>query len=125
MGILDKIGGVSKSVSDATKNASDAGNLKNKILYEQERITEIFTEMGKTFYENPDGDLSPLRDLCEDIDKRKNRIQKMRLELNQMKGYKICPKCGTKLTDKFQFCGKCGTKLPDINDDDFSVSEIS
>ncbi|MCD7890369.1 MAG: zinc-ribbon domain-containing protein [Ruminococcus sp.] len=49
----------------------------------------------------------------------------MRLELNQMKGYKICPKCGTKLTDKFQFCGKCGTKLLDINDDDFSVSEIS
>lgn len=124
MGILDKIGGASKGVSDKAKNVSDAGNLKNKILYEQERIEEIFADIGRAFYEDPDGDLAKLRELCEDINVRRRRIMKMKFELNQMKGYKICPKCGVKLTDKFQFCGKCGAKLPDVSDEDFSAIDM-
>lgn len=124
MGILDKIGGAGKTVSDKTKNMSDTSNLKNKILYEEERIVEIFTEIGQKYYKNPDGDHSKLKELCADIDTRRRRIMKMRVEFNQIKGYKVCPKCGTKLTDKFQFCGKCGSKLPDMSDENFSTLNI-
>ncbi|MBQ8297537.1 MAG: zinc ribbon domain-containing protein [Ruminococcus sp.] len=124
MGILDKVTSAAKSATDKTKPSVDVGNLKTKILYEEERIVEIFTEMGKSFYKDPDGDHSKLRELCDDIDTRRRRILKMRLELNQVKGFKICPKCGMKLTDKFVYCGKCGTKLPDVSDENFSVLEM-
>ena len=112
MGILDKIGGAGKSVTDKTKSMSDAGNLKNKILYEEERIIEIFQEIGKLYYKDPKANVAKMDEFCADIDTRRRRIMKMKVEYNQIKGYKVCPKCGTRLTDKFQFCGKCGAKLP-------------
>ena len=52
MGILNKIGeaasSASRNVNEKTKNMSDTSNLKRKILYEEERIVEIFTDIGKT-----------------------------------------------------------------------------
>lgn len=121
MGILDKIGGAGKSVTDKTKSMSDAGNLKNKILYEEERIIEIFQEIGKLYYKDPKANVAKMDEFCADIDTRRRRIMKMKVEYNQIKGYKVCPKCGTRLTDKFQFCGKCGAKLPDMDDESYSA----
>ena len=45
----------------------------------------------------------------------------MRLELQQMKGKRVCPGCGMQFDEKYQFafCGKCGSKLDDpITDED-------
>lgn len=123
MGILDKFNDASKGVSDKAKNISEANNLKRKILYEEERIVEIFTDIGKKYYKNPDEDPSVFRVLCEDIDTRRRRIKKMRFELNQIRGYKICPKCDAEVNEKFQFCGRCGARLPDPEDEDFTSLE--
>ena len=50
MGILNKIGeaasSASRNVNEKTKNMSDTCNLKRKILYEEERIVEIFTDLS-------------------------------------------------------------------------------
>ena len=42
MSILDKLGDVSRGASDKAKSISEANNLKRKILYEEDRIGEIF-----------------------------------------------------------------------------------
>ena len=123
MGILDKFNDVSRGVNDKAKNISEANNLKRKILYEEERIVEIFTDIGKKYYKNPDEDPNVFRVLCEDIDTRRRRIKKMRFELNSMRGYKICPKCDAEVNEKFQFCGVCGARLPDSDDEDFTSLE--
>ena len=47
MGILDKFNDASRGVSEKAKNISEGNNLKRKILYEEERIVEIFTDIGK------------------------------------------------------------------------------
>lgn len=119
MGLLDKFNDVSRGVSEKTKNMSEANNLKRKILYEEERIVEIFTDMGKKYYKNPNEDPAALKLLCDDIDQRRRRIKKMRYELNQIRGYKVCPKCDAEVNDRFQFCGRCGARLPDMDDEDF------
>ena len=123
MGILNKFNDVSKGVNDKAKSISEANNLKRKILYEEERIVEIFTDIGKKYYKNPYEDPNVLKVLCDDIDTRRRRIKRMRYEFNQIKGYKICPKCGAEVNDKFQFCGVCGARLPDADDEDFSSLE--
>ena len=123
MGILDTLGGVTKGASDKAKNMSEANNLKRKILYEEERIVEIFTDIGKKYYKNPDGDAQELKVLCDDIDQRRRRIKKMRYELNGIRGYKICPKCDAEVNERFQFCGRCGARLPDMEDEDFMSLE--
>ncbi len=116
MGIFDKFTDASKSASEKAKSMSDSGNLKRKIVYEEERILEILTDIGKAYYKNPN-DTDELKDLCEDIDTRKRRIKKMRFELQSLKGVKICPNCQSEVMDKFQFCGACGAKLPTSEDD--------
>ena len=123
MGFFEAIGSVGKGASDKAKNISEANNLKRKILYEEERIVEIFTDIGKKYYKNPDSDTSELKTLCDDIDQRRRRIKKMRYELNGIRGYKICPKCDAEVNERFQFCGRCGARLPDIEDEDFLFLE--
>ncbi|MBQ1465011.1 MAG: zinc ribbon domain-containing protein [Ruminococcus sp.] len=123
MGILDKISDVSRGASDKAKNISEANNLKRKILYEEERIVEIFTDIGKKYYKNPNEDPAALKELCDDIDTRRRRIKKMKFELNGIRGCKVCPKCNAEVNERFQFCGRCGARLPDIEDDDFMSLE--
>lgn len=121
MGIINKLGdvasGVSRNVNEKTKNMSDTSNLKRKIHYEEERIMEIFADIGMTYYKNPEN-TEEMKACCDDIDTRKRRIKKMRFELQGIKGIKICPKCQSEVQEKFQFCGVCGAKLP-TSDDDF------
>ncbi|MBQ8436010.1 MAG: zinc ribbon domain-containing protein [Oscillospiraceae bacterium] len=121
MGVFDKIGnvvdGASRSINEKTKNMSDTSNLKRKILYEEERILEIFQEIGKVYYKTPDN-IEELKLLVDDIDTRKRRIKKMRFELQTKNGFKICPNCQSEVQEKFMFCGVCGAKLP-TGDEDF------
>ena len=56
MGLFDKVNQVSRSVSESSKSAAETSNLKKKIAYEKERIQEVMTEIGRLFYENPNGD---------------------------------------------------------------------
>lgn len=120
MGIFNKItdvaGDVSRNVNEKTKNMSDTSNLKRKILYEEERIMEIFADIGKTYYKTPEN-VDEMKALCDDIDTRKRRIKKMRFELQGLKGVRVCPKCQSQVQEKFQFCGVCGEKLPQCEDD--------
>ncbi len=121
MGVFNKIGNVvsdaNRNISEKSKNMSDTNNLKRKIAYEEERIVEIFTEIGKTYYKTPDN-VTELKSLVDDIETRKRRIKKMRFELQTKKGYKICPNCQSEVQEKFMFCGVCGAKLP-AGDEDF------
>lgn len=117
MSIIDKLGDVSRGVSDKTKSIAETSDLKNKILYEQERIYEIFTDIGKKYYKNPHEDPKVLKELCDDIDQRRRRIKKMEFKLNGIKGRKVCTKCGREVGESMAFCGYCGTKMPENTED--------
>ncbi len=121
MGVFNKIGSAvsdaNRNLSEKSKNVSDTNNLKRKITYEEERIMEIFMEIGKIYYKTPDN-VSELKSLVDDIETRKRRIKKMRFELQSKKGFKTCPKCQAEVQEKFMFCGVCGAKLPS-GDEDF------
>ena len=123
MGFMDMFTNASKTVSDQAKSASEVNNLKRKILYEEERIVEVFADIGKKYYKNPDEDPAVLKALCDDVDTRRKRIKQMRFELNSIRGYKICPKCDAEVNEKFQFCGVCGARLPEADDEDMTSME--
>lgn len=123
MGFLDKVSDAGKGVSGKVQSYSELNNLRRKILYEEERIVEIFADIGKKYYKNQDEDPAVLRALCDDIDTRRRRIKKMRFELNTLRGYKMCPKCDAENSDKYMFCGVCGARLPDVDDEDLTSLE--
>ncbi|MDE5583166.1 MAG: zinc ribbon domain-containing protein [Ruminococcus sp.] len=115
MGIFDKINDVQRAAAEKSKNVSETANLKRKILYEEERIVEIFADIGKMYYKDPEHDPAEFKILCDDIDTRRRRIKKMKYELNGLKGMKMCGKCNIEVSDRFQFCPRCGGQLPESN----------
>ena len=126
MGIADVVGSIGSTatgVADKAKSISEVGNLKRKIAYEEERIVEIFADIGKSLYENRNQDLSAFAPLCDDMDVRKRRIKRMRLEMNEIRGVKLCETCGTEVDEKYQYCGVCGAKLPSSRE--VQVGEVS
>lgn len=125
MSVMDVFSSASKGASDKAKNMSELSNLKKKIMYEEERIMEIFTDIGKKYYLNPNEDPAEFKKLCDDINIRRRRIKKMKFDFNNIKGCKICPKCGAEVSAKFQFCGSCGASIPDPNLDDDDTSDIT
>jgi hypothetical protein len=127
MGFMDAINSASKGASDKAKNMSEVSYLRKKIMYEEERIVEIFADIGKRYYLDPNTDRAELKKLCDDIEIRRRRIKKMKFELNTLKGCKICPNCGAEVNSKFQFCGNCGANIPDpsLDEDDNSDIKLS
>lgn len=115
MGIADVVGNISSTtsgISEKAKSISEIGNLKRKIQYEEERIVEIYADIGKSLYENRNQGYEVFAPLCDDIDVRKRRIKKMRLEMNELRGIKLCETCGTEVDERYVYCGVCGSKLP-------------
>lgn len=124
MGIFDKVNDAGRGVSEKAKNISELNNLKRKIAYEEERILEIYADIGKMYYKTKTENEAELKQLCEDIEIRKRRIKKMKMEFYNIRGYKICPVCNAEVNEKFQFCGSCGAKLPSVDDEDFFSEEM-
>ena len=123
MGIFDKVGETINTTADKAKSISELSNLKKRLQYEEERIEEIFSEIGKKYFEEPVQNKKLLDSLCEDIITRQKRIKRMNFELNELKGIKVCEHCGTQIDEKFMFCGVCGAKLPSFVDDKDSDSK--
>ena len=117
MGIFDKVGETINTTADKAKSISELSNLKKRLQYEEERIEEIFSEIGKKYFEEPVQNKKLLDSLCEDIVTRQKRIKRMNFELNELKGIKVCEHCGTQIDEKFMFCGVCGAQLPSFVDD--------
>ena len=123
MGIIDKFNDAQRVVAEKSKTAAETNNLKRKILYEEERIVEIFADIGKKYYKNPNDDPASFKILCNDIDTRKRRIKRMKYELISIRGSKICPKCNCEVEQNNKFCGRCGALLPETEEADFSFME--
>lgn len=125
MSILDVVNATSRSVNEKTRNMQEVANLKRKIVYERERIVEVFAEIGEKFYnmDPSNQDFSELRVLCDDVNTRKRRIKKMLFQLHNMRGFKICPQCKSEVNGKFKFCGTCGARIPEPEEDEFLKME--
>jgi rubrerythrin len=121
MSVFSKLGDAmsdaNRNINQKTKNMSEQSNLKRKIAYEEERIVEIYEEIGRNYYKNPQ-ETAILKELTDDIDTRKRRIKRMKFELQAKKGFKMCIKCQAEVDEKFSFCPVCGAKLPS-GDEDF------
>ncbi len=132
MGVFDKVGdtlsSVSKDVVNKAKTGSDVNKIKQQIVYEEERITDFYTQLGKIYY--TDKSANPTEQyakMCSEIESRTARVERLKMQINNLKGIKICKNCGSVVANNFTFCGICGTKLPEeVPDEDIQpVEEVS
>lgn len=78
----------------------------------QRKITELYTAIGKSYYENHQDDLNAEEQ--QDIDVIKKiyaQIEQCQEQIKQIKGVTSCPKCGGKIAYGSVFCSKCGAQI--------------
>ena len=122
MDFLNKLGKKASETYQATKEKastiSEELKLKSKINSLEEKIFEIYAEVGEIVYnEIKDGkDVSKeeVAIKCEDISRKKDEISKLKVELLAVKKIKKCINCGVELELEAEFCSKCGSKQPAI-----------
>lgn len=117
MGVINKAGdtlsNVGRGVVDKVKASTDLNKLKQQIVYEQQKISESFEEIGRNYYKEKPVHVAPENvKLFGDIDSRLQRIERLKVQMNELKGIKVCTECGATITNNFLFCGICGARLP-------------
>lgn len=104
-----------RELSDRAEEVYETQRLKNKISGEERQITKAMADIGKIIYKRyRDG--VPLEEeekaICEQIDDRREQIDKYKEEMKGVKGNRFCPSCGNPLGRSDAFCSKCGVACP-------------
>lgn len=104
-----------RELSGRAEEVYETQRLKNKISGEERQITKAMADIGKIIYKRyRDG--VPLEEeekaICEQIDDRREQIDKYKEAMNGVKGNRFCPSCGNPLGRNDAFCSKCGVACP-------------
>lgn len=104
-----------KELSGRAEEVYETQRLKNKISGEERQINKAMTDIGRIIYKRyKDGaEVSEEeKTICEQIDERKEQIDKYKEEMNNVRGTRVCPSCGNMLNRNDAFCSRCGAACP-------------
>jgi len=121
MEIFGKIGetlvNVGKDATQKAKDLSGAAKLNLDIKSKEDFVQKQFAELGKIYYQVHEGEENVEgAEHFELIAEAMAAIDKMKLELQGLKGTKVCPKCGEEVSEGAEYCSTCGEKLPIVVD---------
>jgi len=129
MAIFEQIG---KRLTDAgqgatqqAKNFAEITRLNGVISDKEKRISQIYTEIGRSYYEEhkDDPQAEGLEHIAE-INGLNAEILQCRESIKLIKGVTKCPNCGADVPLNAVFCNACGAKIiPAVRVEDVSVSQ--
>lgn len=104
----------SKDVAKKAKEIADVASLNSKINVQQDTITKTYADIGRYMYNNlinnTDEELAQLYTVINTATDEVNRLKK---EIDEIKGQKKCPGCGASVPAESKFCVSCGAKIPE------------
>jgi DNA-directed RNA polymerase subunit RPC12/RpoP len=110
--IKRKVADTTQGAVKATREFAETTRLNSRISEEQRQIGGLYSQIGKLYYEQRREDAEPPFDeLCAAITEAEEQIEKLRLEIQFVKGVKRCPVCGSDVPLTAGFCGKCGSTV--------------
>ena len=117
MAFFDKLSetltNASKDVSQKAKDLSGVAKLTMDIHTKEDQVQKLYAQIGKLYFEShKDDDRAEYAQIAQ-IKEMLVVIEDMKKDLMELKGTKICPKCGKEIDSKDTFCKGCGAKLAD------------
>ncbi len=101
---------------EKTTNLSEELKLKSKYNNLEETNYQIFAEIGEIVYneliEGRDVDKEQILAKTDKITINKNEMEKLKLQILDIKNIKKCVVCGNELNKDSEFCSKCGAAQP-------------
>lgn len=120
MSFFDKFG---KKVEEATQVATkkstelvEITKLNASIKAEEQKIQELYREIGEKVYEDFCIDNETYGDLdkiCVQIKDSHSKIDQLKAKVREIKNVKLCSNCNAQVSSSSAFCDQCGTRLED------------
>ncbi len=116
---------IAKEVAKRTSNAITQTKLAFSVNEAQNKIKDIYAEIGKSLYaKHIDGnDYTEFSDELLQIDKLMEEIEILNDKIAELKNSLKCQECGALNPNSSDYCSKCGSQLPKA-DEDFEESDI-
>lgn len=122
----DAAGRLAKEVAKRTSNAITSTKLSYAINDANNKIKDIYAEIGKTIYEKYlDGEAvdSEFTDAFEKINAYMDDIEALQAKKSELKNVLRCADCDTLNPVTSDFCSKCGAKLTVSDDTEEAVAD--
>ena len=125
---------LTKIVIDKTNNVVNQTKLKYAINETEDKISEIYAEIGKAIYDGreSDTDISDvISEKCDKIDSLQAEVSELKEQLAQLKETVKCSECGAYNHADDLYCSKCGQKLRTVEefaseyDEDAVIIDVS
>lgn len=117
MAFFDKLSetltNASKDVSQKAKDLSGVAKLTMDIHTKEDQVQKMYAQIGKLYFESHKDDDPTEYVQMEQIKEMLAAIEDMNKELCELKGTKVCPRCGQEVKAADVYCKSCGAKLED------------
>lgn len=114
---------IGRQVLGKANNVVGQTKLNFAINDAENKIKDIYAEMGKKIYRNrlsQTQDYDTLEENCAQIDKLFEEINALKDKMAELKDSVKCSNCGAYNKQDSLFCSNCGTPIKDSNDDSAS-----
>lgn len=124
----DAAGRLAKEVAKRTSNAITSTKLSYAINDANNKIKDIYAEIGKTMYEKylDDGNEADFASEFEKISVLIQDIEILETKKAELKNVLRCSECATLNPTTSEYCAKCGAKLAEYTDssDDTQYDDV-
>lgn len=115
---------------EKTTQISGELKLRNKINENNNKIENIYAEIGKmvveAHFKGEELNKEEVTPKCEEIARIREENEKAETEILALKKIKKCVNCGLELPEDAEFCSKCGKEQPKIEKVEVEVkAEVS
>lgn len=110
-----------KDVSQKAKDLSGTAKLTMDIHMKEDQVQKLYAQVGKLYYEEHKDDEQAAYEEMAQIKEMLTVIEDMKKELMELKGAKVCPRCGQEVKAADAYCSSCGAK---IEDDEIIVDAV-
>lgn len=111
--------GLGKKASEAGQGAvqqakifAEVTKIKSHISDEEDKIDELYKQIGKDYFERHKDDPNDVyAQACDSIKEANANIVAFNQQIRDIKGVSICPACGAEVDRNSGFCSSCGAAL--------------
>ena len=111
--LSETIANASKDVSQKAKDLSGTAKLTMDIHTKEDQVQKMYAQIGKLYFETHKDDEPAEYEQMSQIKEALAVIEDMKKELLELKGAKVCPRCGQEVKADDVYCKSCGVKLED------------
>ena len=117
MAFFDKLSetltNASKDVSQKAKDLSGVAKLTMDIHTKEDQVQKLYAQIGKLYFEEHKDEEPAAYEQMPQIKETLAVIEDMKKELMELKGAKVCPRCGQEVKTADAYCKSCGAKIED------------